>query len=131
MIDCKGKQRVILLPQSLMLYLTQYCQKQRIVRGSIFVTRSGQAVRRQNVWADMKSVCAEAGVLPSKVYPHNLRHLFAKIFYERDHDLVRLADYLGHSSVETTRRYTIISSREACRRQLELGLSIFPINQQT
>lgn len=123
-IDCKGKQRVILLPQSLMLYLTQYCRKQRIVRGSIFVTRSGQAVRRQNVWADMKSVCAEAGVLPSKVYPHNLRHLFAKIFYERDHDLVRLADYLGHSSVETTRRYTIISSREACRRQLELGLLI-------
>lgn len=99
-IDCKGKQRVILLPQSLMLYLTQYCRKQRIVRGSIFVTRSGQAVRRQNVWADMKSVCAEAGVLPSKVYPHNLRHLFAKIFYERDHDLVRLADYLGHSSVD-------------------------------
>lgn len=93
------------------------------MRGSIFVTRSGQAVRRQNVWADMKSVCAEAGVLPSKVYPHNLRHLFAKIFYERDHDLVRLADYLGHSSVETTRRYTIISSREACRRQLELGFA--------
>lgn len=83
-----------------------------------------QAVRRQKVWADMKSVCAEAGVLPSKVYPHNLRHLFAKIFYERDHDLVRLADYLGHSSMETTRRYTIISSREACRRQLELGLLI-------
>ena len=65
-IDCKGKQRVILLPQSLMLYLTQYCQKQRIVRGSIFVTRSGQAVRRQNVWADMKSVCAEAGVLRAR-----------------------------------------------------------------
>ena len=65
-IDCKGKQRVILLPQSLMLYLTQYCQKQRIVRGSIFVTKNGQAVRRQNVWADMKSVCTEAGVLPSK-----------------------------------------------------------------
>ena len=123
-IDCKGKQRVILLPQSLMLYLTQYCQKQRIVGGSIFVTRSGHPLCRQKVWADMKSVCAEAGVLPSKVYPHNLRHLFAKIFYERDHDLVRLADYLGHSSVETTRRYTIISSREACRRQLELGLLI-------
>lgn len=121
-IDCKGKQRVILLPQSLMLYLTRYCQKNQIERGSIFVTKSGQAVRRQNVWADMKSVCADAGVLPSKVYPHNLRHLFARIFYERDHDLVRLADYLGHSSVETTRRYTITSSREACRRQLELGL---------
>ena len=93
-IDCKGKQRVILLPQSLMLYLTQYCQKQRIVRGSIFVTKNGQAVRRQNVWADMKSVCTEAGVLPSKVYPHNLRHLFAVVFYRQCRDIARLADVL-------------------------------------
>ena len=82
---------------------------------------SGAGSPQTELWADMKSVCAEAGVLPSKVYPHNLRHLFAKIFYERDHDMVRPADYLGHSSVETTRRYTIISSRETCRRQLELG----------
>ena len=66
-----------------------------------------QAVRRQNVWADMKSVCAEAGVLPSKVYPHNLRHLFARTFYRAEKDLLRLADLLGHSSINTTRIYTM------------------------
>ena len=92
--------------------------------GPIFITKYGKPLNRSNIWREMKALCNEANVSASKVFPHNLRHLFAKIFYERDHDLVRLADYLGHSSVETTRRYTIISSREACRRQLELGLLI-------
>lgn len=123
-IECKGKQRVILMPESLIKYLEAYCRKQKITKGIIFITRSGQPVLRQNLWAKMKTLCEEAGVLKSKVYPHNLRHLFAKMFYEKDHDLVRLADYLGHSSVETTRRYTIISSREACRKELELGLVV-------
>lgn len=123
-IECKGKHRIILMPESLIKYLETYCQKQKIKKGVIFITRNGHPVGRQGVWAKMKSLCEEAGVLQSKVYPHNLRHLFAKVFYEKDHDLVRLADYLGHSSVETTRRYTIISSREACRKELELGFVV-------
>ena len=72
----------------------------------------------------MKKLCQGAGVLASKVFPHNLRHLFARCYYEKEKDLVRLADYLGHSSLETTRRYTIISSMEACLKQLELGLDV-------
>lgn len=123
-IDSKGKRRVILIPVSLSSHLKEFCMEEGITEGAIFVTRNGQSVQRQNIWSAMKELSVEAGILPSKVYPHNLRHLFAKVFYERDHDLVRLADYLGHSSVETTRRYTVISSREACLRQLELGLLI-------
>lgn len=123
-IDSKGKVRIIILPQSLVQMLKDYCRKRKICAGSIFITRSGQPVDRRNVWAEMKSICEKARVMKSKVFPHNLRHLFAKCFYERERDLVRLADYLGHSSVETTRRYTMISSMAACEKQLELGLLV-------
>lgn len=123
-IDFKGKIRVIILPQGLVNMLKDYCRKRRIRSGSIFITKNGRPVDRRNVWAEMKRLCMKARVLESKVFPHNLRHLFAKSFYEKEHDLVRLADYLGHSSVETTRRYTMISSMEVCERQLELGLLI-------
>ena len=123
-IRLKGKCRTVLLPQELAERLRPYARAQDIQEGPLFRTRTGRPLDRSNIWHEMKTLCREAGVAPEKVFPHNLRHLFAKIFYERDHDLVRLADYLGHSSVETTRRYTIISSREACRRQLELGLLI-------
>lgn len=123
-IDCKGKLRVIILPQALVKILRDYCRRNGIRSGSIFITRNGRPVNRRNVWAEMKRLCGKARVLESKVFPHNLRHLFAKSFYEREHDLVRLADYLGHSSVETTRRYTMISSMEICEKQLELGLLI-------
>lgn len=123
-IDFKGKIRMIFLPKSLTVLLTDYCRKAKIRTGSIFVTRNGRPVDRRNVWAEMKALCRGAKVLATKVFPHNLRHLFAKCFYEREKDLIRLADYLGHSSVETTRRYTMISSMEACERQMDLGLLV-------
>ncbi len=129
-IDFKGKSRIILLPQSLMVVLKDYCRKMGIKQGRIFVTKSGKAVDRRNIWAEMKELCGEARVQSTKVFPHNLRHLFAKCFYEKEKDLMRLADYLGHSSVDTTRRYVMISSAEACRRQLELGLLVADITQK-
>lgn len=121
-IDFKGKVRIIILPRSLTLALMDYCRRRGIRRGQIFVTKGGRPVDRRNIWAEMKKLCLAARVQASKVFPHNLRHLFAKCFYEREKDIARLADYLGHSSVETTRRYTMISSMEVCERQLELGL---------
>lgn len=121
-IDCKGKERRIPLSRALVQLLSEYCRHRGIRSGCVFVTRSGRPMDRRNVWAEMKGLCRPAGVAPSKVFPHNLRHLFARLYYEKRRDIVRLADYLGHSSVETTRRYTRISSMEVCRRQLELGL---------
>lgn len=123
-IRLKGKERWIILPNSLISLLKEYCREQGIEHGYIFVTRSGKPVDRRNVWAEMKKLCAGAGVAESKVFPHNLRHLFARAYYEKEKDIIRLADYLGHSSVDTTRRYTMISGAEACRRQLELGMLV-------
>lgn len=123
-IHFKNKERVILLPKSLRIMLEAYCRRENIKSGSIFVARSGKALDRRTIWAQMKRLCRGAGVLASKVFPHNLRHLFARCYYEKEKDLVRLADYLGHSSLETTRRYTIISSMEVCLKQLELGLNV-------
>lgn len=123
-IQFKSKERVILLPKSLRNMLERYCRRCKIRSGSIFITRNGRPLDRRTIWAEMKKLCQGAGVQDSKVFPHNLRHLFARCYYEKEKDLVRLADYLGHSSLETTRRYTIISSMEACMRQLELGLNV-------
>ena len=122
-IDFKGKIRVILLPSSLCSVLRDYCRRKQIRSGCIFCTGTGRPLDRKNIWAEMKKLCKRAKVEASKVFPHNLRHLFAKCFYEREKDLARLADYLGHSSIETTRRYTMITSEEACARQLELELT--------
>ena len=121
-IHSKGKVRHILLPASLVQMLKKYCQDMNRTSGCIFVTRTGRPVDRRNIWSEMKALCRRAGVEESKVFPHNLRHLFARCFYEKEKDLVRLADYLGHSSVETTRRYTMTSQMEECRKALELGL---------
>lgn len=118
----KGKSRCIILPKQLVQLLKDYCRKRHVTTGSIFITRSGRPVDRRNVWAEMKRLCAGAGVQASKVFPHSLRHLFARTYYEKEKDVIRLADYLGHSNVETTRRYTMISSMEACQRSLELGM---------
>ena len=123
-IQFKNKERVILLPKTLRKLLEQYCRNQKIKEGSIFVTRTGKAMDRRNIWAQMKKLCQGAGVLASKVFPHNLRHLFARCYYEKEKDLVRLADHLGHSSLETTRRYTITSDMEDCMKRLELGLEV-------
>jgi len=123
-IQNKGKERFIVLPTDLIGLLTDYCKKTSVTSGPVFVTRSGRPIDRRNVWAEMKTLCREAGVPEEKVFPHNLRHLFARCYYEKEKDVIRLADYLGHSNVETTRRYTRISTMEACSRELDLGLLI-------
>lgn len=123
-VRSKGKERVIFLTNSLTELLRAYCRREGRTEGSVFITRSGVPVDRKNVWADMKRLCRAAEVPESKVFPHNLRHLFACCFYEKEKDLVRLADYLGHSNVETTRRYTMVSGSGIWQKQLELGLLV-------
>ena len=111
-ISLKGKIRVILLPGKLCRKLRQYAKKQRTASGEIFLTRSGGGLGRKQVWAEMKRLCEKAGVAPSKVFPHNLRHLFARTFYRLYRDVARLADMLGHSSMETTRLYLLSTGEE-------------------
>ena len=105
-ISNKGKLRVIFLPKTLRRLLADYLRRQGRTEGAVFVTRNGKPLDRSNIWRDMKALCNSAGVDPKKVFPHNLRHLFARAFYAIDHDLSRLADILGHSSINTTRIYT-------------------------
>ena len=111
-IALKGKIRTILLPSRLCRKLIKYAKKQKNVSGGIFRTRNGGIIGRKQIWAEMKTLCEAAGVAPSKVFPHNLRHLFARTFYKQHKDIVRLADVLGHSSVDTTRIYTLASGIE-------------------
>lgn len=121
-IDCKGKSRRVIIPDALCKTLKQYAKSQKITRGSIFVTKNGKPLDRSNVWKLMKALCECAGVSKEKVFPHNLRHLFARTYYSLQKDIVRLADILGHSSTETTRIYTM-ESGEVHRRQIQnLGL---------
>ncbi len=121
-IALKGKIRMILMPTKLCRKLLKYAKKQRIVSGELFLTRSGNSMSRCQIWAEMKRVCKYAGVEPVKVFPHNLRHYFAVTFYRSYKDIARLADVLGHSSIETTRIYLLTSGKEH-RRQLDrLGL---------
>lgn len=103
----KGKLRTILMPKSLCKKLKRYAKENRIFRGELFITRSGKSISRKQIWAEMKALCCKAEVEPSKVFPHNLRHLFARCFYEICKDISKLADVLGHSSIETTRIYLI------------------------
>ena len=111
-IYCKGKQRVVLLPRKLQKKLLRYIQEKGIKSGILFCTSSGKPVDRSNIWKEMKGLCEEAEVTEEKVYPHNLRHLFAKEFYAVEKDIAKLADILGHSSVETTRIYIKSTSAE-------------------
>lgn len=121
-IRCKGKMRVIILPKRLCIMLKDYLKAQNIKSGSVFVTKTGKPLDRSNIWADMKKLCESAGVSKNKVFPHNLRHLFARTFYTLQKDIVRLADILGHSSVNTTRIYTV-ESGDIHRQQIQrLGL---------
>ena len=106
-IRCKNKTRVILIPEKLQRKLKAYCRSCRITSGAVFCTRTGRPMDRFYLWRRMKALCAAAGVEPGKVLPHNLRHLFARSFYAQERDVVRLADLLGHSSVNTTRIYTL------------------------
>lgn len=114
----KGKCRVVFLPGKLRKELLRYAKARGVSTGPVFVTRSGRPLDRSNIWSDMKGLCREAGVEKSKVFPHNLRHLFARTFYGLEKDIVRLADLLGHSSINTTRIYTM-ETGETHRRQLE------------
>ncbi len=106
-VHCKNKTRVIFIPVSMQKLLKEYIKKTGIKAGAVFVSRSGRPLDRSNIWRDMKALCRKAGVSPDKVFPHNLRHLFARTFYSIERDIVRLADLLGHSSINTTRVYTI------------------------
>lgn len=121
-INCKGKMREVFLPNKLCKMLIKYMKELNIFSGCIFITRNGNPLDRSNIWSDMKKLCESAGVSKDKVFPHNLRHLFAKTFYTIYKDIVRLADILGHSSINTTRIYTM-ESGEIHRRQIQrLGL---------
>ena len=111
----KGKERVVFLPKKLKKCLLQYCRQNGIYSGPVFVTKNGTPVNRCNVWAEMKALCKEAGVSPEKVFPHNLRHLFAVTYYRMQKDIVQLADILGHSNIEYTRIYTFTSEEEHAR----------------
>lgn len=121
-ISLKGKIRTILLPQKLCRKLRKYARKNKIASGEIFLTRSRSGLSRKQIWAEMKALCGQAGIAPTKVFPHNLRHLFARTFYKVCCDVVKLADLLGHSSVETTRIYLISSGADHARQLEQLGL---------
>lgn len=121
-VSLKGKIRTILLPDKLCRKLLKYAKGQGIAAGTIFRARSGAPLSRKQIWADMKALCAQAGVEPSKVFPHNLRHLFARTYYKACKDVAQLADILGHSSVETTRVYLIATGAEHKRQMDRLRL---------
>ena len=121
-IALKGKIRTILIPNRLCRKLLKYAGKNKTVSGEIFLTRNGTSMSRRQIWAELKQLCQYAGVESTKVFPHNLRHLFATTFYKVCKDIARLADVLGHSSIETTRIYLLTSGREHARQLDRLGL---------
>jgi len=108
-ISCKGKYRQVFLPRKLCLMLKQYTKNKKIESGSVFITKNGNPLDRSNIWSEMKKLCREANIPERKGFPHNLRHLFARTYYSMQKDIVRLADILGHSSINTTRIYTMES----------------------
>jgi len=123
-VNCKGKSRTILIPGKLRKLLLDYAKKENIHSGAIFLTRNGKTLNRSWIWAQMKALCEDAGVNPGKVFPHNLRKLFARTFYGIEKDIAKLADILGHSSIDTTRIYIMTSGTEHRRKIERLGLVI-------
>ena len=121
-IALKAKIRTILIPNKLCRKLLKYAKQQKTASGEIFLTRNGTPISRRQIWAEMKGLCKTAGVAASKVFPHNFRHLFATTFYRASRDIVKLADVLGHSSIETTRIYLLTSGAEHQRQLNRLGL---------
>lgn len=117
-VNCKAKTRSVFIVKELKQKLLRFAAEQNIKSGMIFVTRTGKPISRTNIWREMKALCAEANVNPQKVFPHNLRHLFARVFYGIEKDIAKLADILGHSSINTTRIY-IISTGTEHQKQLE------------
>ena len=121
-ISLKGKIRTIMLPGKLCRKLLKYAKKNKIASGEIFLTRSGKGMDRKQIWAEMKRLCTQAGICATKVFPHNLRHLFARAFFKAYKNVVQLADVLGHSSIETTRIYLISTGAEHARQIEQLRL---------
>ncbi len=123
-VDCKNKTRTILVPGKLKNILLNYAKRHGITTGAIFITRTGKPLNRSNIWAAMKKLCETAGVKASKVFPHNLRKLFARTFYSIEKDIAKLADILGHSSINTTRIYIMTTGFEHRRKIERLGLVV-------
>ena len=123
-VNCKGKSRSVFIVRELRKKLLQYANEKNIKSGMIFVTRTGKPLSRTNIWRDMKSLCKDADVNPEKVFPHNLRHLFARTFYGIEKDIAKLADILGHSSIDTTRIYIISTGTEHRKRMENMHLII-------
>ncbi len=121
-VSCKGKTRSVFLPKDLCRALKAYCQAQHITKGSVFVSKRGAPLDRSNIWKMMKKLCAAAHVSKDKVFPHNLRHLFACTYYKIEKDISKLADILGHSNINTTRIYTMESGRQHARQLERLNL---------
>lgn len=123
-VSCKGKRRRIFIVPELKKKLLRYIKEQKITSGAIFVTRSGNPVSRNNIWKEMKALCESAHVPPSKVFPHNLRHLFARTFYGIEKDIAKLADILGHASINTTRIYIVTTGAEHKQKMEHMRLII-------
>lgn len=121
-VCCKGKSRKVFIVDSLKKLLLNYIKKNNILRGTVFLSEKGGPMNRTTVWREMKNLCKAAKVNPSKVFPHNLRHLFARVFYKMEKDIAKLADILGHSSINTTRIYIISTGREHKRKMEKMGL---------
>lgn len=123
-VNCKAKTRAVFIVKELKQKLLRYAAEQNIKSGMIFVTRTGKPISRTNIWREMKALCDEANVNPQKVFPHNLRHLFARVFYGIENDIAKLADILGHSSINTTRIYIISTGTEHRQRMENMRLII-------
>ena len=121
-VRCKGKTRTVFIVRELRQKLLRYAAEQELKSGMIFITRTGKPVSRTNIWREMKALCEEANVNPQKVFPHNLRHLFARVFYGIEKDIAKLADILGHSSINTTRIYIISTGTEHRKRMEKMHL---------
>ena len=121
-VNCKGKIRKVFIVSELKVLLQTYIKKHQIHSGAVFITRTGHPVNRTSVWRSMKQLCKDAKVNPSKVFPHNLRHLFARVFYKMEKDIAKLADILGHSSINTTRIYIISTGKEHQKKMEKMGL---------
>lgn len=121
-VSLKGKTRTIFIVRELQKKLLRYAAEQGISSGTIFITRTGRPLSRTNIWREMKGLCEQAGVNPQKVFPHNLRHLFARVFYGIEKDIAKLADILGHSSINTTRIYIISTGNEHRKRMENMRL---------
>ena len=123
-VSLKGRTRTVFIVRELRQKLLRYAAEQEIKSGLIFITRTGKPLSRTNIWREMKSLCESAGVNPQKVFPHNLRHLFARVFYSIEKDIAKLADILGHSSINTTRIYIIATGNEHRKRMENMRLIV-------